>query len=279
AADARPRRGAGRARRRRERVMDVIRARRRAIAWRARAANLFGAVMAFVYFRFIDPVTSGPEFTWREIVFFVVAFTALSIVAARIGMRWAAPMVAGDRTSPDAQRRALLFPWIVAGVSLLNWVVAGAIFGVVGPLLAGWPLTVQSAVRAIVGITAVGGLVTAVIVFFSVESRWRRELPAFFPTGGVGAVRGVPPVPVLACPRCRSLEGSRAWVRSFCSASPPGDGARGRPPIQSTPAGCSARWWRSSRSSSPRGCWRRCGCRGSCPTASPRRCWALRSRW
>jgi adenylate cyclase len=35
-------------------------------------------------------------------------------------------------------------------------------------------------------------------VFFSVESRWRRELPAFFPAGDLSAVRGVPRLPVRA---------------------------------------------------------------------------------
>ena len=76
-------------------------------------------------------------------------------------------MLAGDRSSTEARRRALLFPWVTAGVSLINWMIAGVLFGVVGPLLAGWSLTVQSAVRAIIGITVVGGVVTAAIVFFS----------------------------------------------------------------------------------------------------------------
>src|SRR6266850_1702057 len=117
AADAGARRGAGRARRRRQLMTDPA-ARRRSILWRTRFANLFGAVMAFVYFRFIDPVTSGPGVTWPEIAFFVV----------------------------------------------------------VGALLAGW-FTVSSALRAVIGSTSVGGLVTAAIVFFSIDNRWRQELP------------------------------------------------------------------------------------------------------
>jgi len=138
--------------------MDSTRARRQSIVWRARLANLFGAVMAFVYFRFIDPIASGPDVTWPEIVFSVVAFTVLTVTGARLATRWAAPMLAGDRSSTEARRRALLFPWVTAGVSLINWMIAGVLFGVVGPLLAGWSLTVQSAVRAIIGITVVGDL-------------------------------------------------------------------------------------------------------------------------
>ena len=178
--------------------MDATRARRRAISWRARLSNLVGAVLAFVYFRFIDPIASGPEFTWREIVFGVVVFTVLTVAGARLSSRWAAPMFGADRRARDAQRRALLFPWVTAGVTFLNWMIAGVLFGVVGPLLAGWPLTIHTALRAIIGITIVGGVVTSAIVFFSVESRWRQELPAFFPSGDLSAVPGVPRVPVRA---------------------------------------------------------------------------------
>src|SRR5262249_9503065 len=78
ARDAGARCGTGRARRR-ERVMDPVAARRRSILWRARGANLFGAVMAFAYFRYLDPVTSAPEVTWAEIVFAAGVFIALTV--------------------------------------------------------------------------------------------------------------------------------------------------------------------------------------------------------
>src|SRR5205823_9942233 len=153
--------------------------------------------MAFVYFRFIDPVTSGPAVTWIEIVFSAAAFTVLMIIGARLGTRWAAPDLAGEPGSAGMRRRALLFPWTIAGVTLLAWVVAGVIWGVMGPLLAG-AFTLRSAVRSMIGITAVGGIVTAAIVFFSIENRWRQELPGFFPAGDLSAVRGVPRLPVRA---------------------------------------------------------------------------------
>jgi adenylate cyclase len=177
--------------------MDPINARRRSIVWRTRVANLFGAVMAFVYFRFIDPITSGPAVTWLEVVFSVASFTALTMVGARLGTRWAAPIFAGAAGSPETRRRALLFPWVIAGITLVGWVIAGVIWGVVGPLLFG-TFTVSSAIRAVIGITAVGGIVTAVVVFFSVENRWRQELPGLFPAGDLSAVRGVPRLPVRA---------------------------------------------------------------------------------
>jgi len=178
-----------------EHVTDAASARRRSILWRARLANLFGAITGFVYFRFFDPVTSGPDVGWIDIVFFIVAFVVLIAIGARVASRWAAPMLSGDRTSPEARRRALLFPWTVAGVTLASWAVAGVLFGVVEPWLTG-SFGMRGAVRALVGISGLTGVVTAAIVFFSVENLWRQELPTFFPDGDLSAVRGVPRVPV-----------------------------------------------------------------------------------
>ncbi len=170
---------------------------RGSIVWRTRLSNLFGAVMAFLYLRFIDPVTAGPEVTWAEVGLFAAGFTALTLSGVRLVSRWAAPMFSSDASSLEARRSALLFPWVVAGVTLLSWVMAGLIWGVVAPLLLG-RFSVPFAVRSVVGITVVGGVVTTVIVFFSVDSRWRQELPRFFPAGDLGDVRHVPRLPVRA---------------------------------------------------------------------------------
>ena len=211
--------------------MDPVAARRRSILWRARGANLFGAVMAFAYFRYLDPVTSAPEVTWAEIVFAAGVFIALTVTGARIATRWAAPMFTRDPGSADVRRRALLFPWVTASSTVVSWVVAGVIFGVVWPLMTGH-FSVESALRTIVGITAVGGIVTATIVFFSVENLWRQELPRFFPSGGLGVVRGVPRVPVrtrlLAVFLLTSigpliLLGIVAWRRAAMAAAEPGN--------------------------------------------------------
>jgi adenylate cyclase len=211
--------------------MDAAAARRRSILWRARGANLFGAVMAFAYFRYLDPVTSEPEVTGIEIVFAVGAFIALTTIGARLATRWAAPMLTGDPGSTDARRRALLFPWVTAGATMLSWVAAGVIFGAVWPRFIGH-FSMESALRSVVGIIAVGGIITASIVFFSVENRWRQELPRFFPSGGLGVVRGVPRVPVrarlLAVFLLTSigpliLLGIVAWRRAVMAAAEPGN--------------------------------------------------------
>ena len=175
--------------------MDATSARRRAILWRSRGANLFGAVMAFIYFRFIDPVTSVGGVDWGDVVFFIVAFIVLTALGGWVGTRFTAPTLRRGPGSPEARRGALIFPFAIAGFSLLSWVVAGVIFGVAEPVLSR-RFSVELALRTMIGIAGVGGVVTAAIVFFSVEGRWRRELPAFFPAGDISAVRGVPRLPV-----------------------------------------------------------------------------------
>ena len=171
--------------------------RRRSIVIVSRVANAIGAIIAFVYLRFIDPVTSGPPITVGDVVFFLLAFTALTVVGTTIITRWSAPIFTGRADEATRRRRALLFPWAVAVMSLTNWVIAGLVWGVLWPLATG-TFTRPSAMRAVFGIAGVSGIVTAVTVFFSVERRWREQISAFFPAGDLGAVRRVPRLPVRA---------------------------------------------------------------------------------
>jgi len=171
--------------------------RRRSIVIVSRIANAIGAIIAFVYLRFIDPVTSGPPITVGDVVFFLLAFTALTVIGTTIITRWSAPIFTGRADAATMRRRALLFPWAVAAMSLTNWVIAGLVWGVLWPLATG-TFTRPSAMRAVFGIAGVSGIVTAVTVFFSVERRWREQISAFFPAGDLGAVRRVPRLPVRA---------------------------------------------------------------------------------
>src|SRR5262245_34772883 len=110
------------------------------------AANLVGAILTFFYFRFIDEgarrgaASVGP---W-EIAYSLVAFAILSAVGYRLVRRWAGPLWAFDRRAslppaelPLLRRRALLFPYAVAAVTALGWLLAGFIWGVLWPWLAG----------------------------------------------------------------------------------------------------------------------------------------------
>ena len=167
--------------------------------------NLLGGLVSFFYFRFVDSTAAElPEVGILEIGYSIVAFAALVSIGYRISRRWAAPLTSwrGPEGLPDAtitmvRRRALLFPYALAGISVVGWLLAGVLWGVVWPLLAG-TLAPHRIVRAFFGNTVIAGGVTCTFIFFSVEHHWRRRIPTFFPDGDLSAVRNAPRFPVRA---------------------------------------------------------------------------------
>jgi class 3 adenylate cyclase len=161
---------------------------------RVMAGNLLGAMLTGFYFNRIDPHAAeiGAAPWLRPLPFFVVGFAVIAGATYAIGRRWARPLAEpGDPPSPLARRRALLAPYAFAGLTLTAWVLAGVLWGVVGPLLTGTFSPTRSA-RLVFGITGVGGLVTTAFVFFMAEHRWRKVLPIYFADGDVSALRGTP---------------------------------------------------------------------------------------
>jgi class 3 adenylate cyclase len=156
----------------------------------------------FFYFRFIDAATSQLPLRRLELVFFAVAFVVLAAAGHAIIVRRRRPLLrslatGGGADRPDLRRQALAYPWLVAGVTALAWVMAGVTWGVIWPLATG-TFDPRVAPRVVFGITVVGGGVVTALIFFVVEHRWREALPAFFPAGDVSAVRGVPRLSVRA---------------------------------------------------------------------------------
>ena len=79
------------------------------------------------------------------------------------------------------RRRALLFPYFLAGLSFLGWTLAGLIWGVDLPS-AGRRVQPYQSLRQVFGNTVIAGGVTVAFIFFASEHQWRRRLPEFFPT-------------------------------------------------------------------------------------------------
>ncbi|MBI4637553.1 MAG: HAMP domain-containing protein [Candidatus Rokubacteria bacterium] len=158
-------------------------------------SNLFGALLTYFYFRFVDYTAAQlpSQVSSGEIVFFVVGFTILGLVGYVWGRRWTGPLAAGGDAPPRevaVRRRAILVPFAFAGLTLVAWVFAGLIWGLLFPLLAGtfsWPRSL----RMVFGITCIAGTVATAFMFFASEHLWRRMLPAFFPEGDLAAVGGV----------------------------------------------------------------------------------------
>lgn len=175
----------------------------RPLRWKLTAAqllaNLTGALLAYSYFAFIDHMAlpRSQSLSAGAVAFFVVGFGFLAAVGTVWSLRWSRSLrrAAGGATSPaerlEVRRRAVLFPYVTAGITVCGWTLAGLMWGVLWPFMAGH-FTVERAARQVFGITGVAGLVTTAFVFFGIERLWRRELPAFFPDGDVSAVPGVP---------------------------------------------------------------------------------------
>ena len=148
-----------------------------------------------MYFRYVDPSTEGigTRPGWFEIAYSLVAFAALSGLGYWIGRRWTRRLQSFEGGAVDAEtrRRALLVPFLLGGITLLGWVLAGVIWGVVLPWMLGG-LSWTIALRTMFGTTVVAGTVAALYAFLSAERRWRRILPVFFPEGGLARVPGVP---------------------------------------------------------------------------------------
>ncbi|HKB26927.1 MAG TPA: adenylate/guanylate cyclase domain-containing protein [Methylomirabilota bacterium] len=157
------------------------------------SANLVGALLAFSYFTFIDSVPLPEARSVASVAFFIASFSLLAAAASVWANRWARPLssaLPGTLDWPEARRRAVLLPYMVAGVTACAWTLAGLIWGVFWPLVLGH-FTPSRALQRIFGITFVAGTVTTAFVFFLIERLWRRELPQFFPEGDMSAVPGV----------------------------------------------------------------------------------------
>jgi len=163
--------------------------------------NLLGAIVAFLYFRVVDNTAtdSASRVGLHEIVYSIIVFAALVAIGQWYGSRWMAPVTragAGEPLSPSeaalARRRALIFPFFLAGLTFLGWVMAGLIYGLVMPLMMGRELSASQAARQVFGLTVIAGGVTTAFIFFASEHAWRQRLPFFFPEGDLSLVPRVP---------------------------------------------------------------------------------------
>ncbi|HEU4437919.1 MAG TPA: adenylate/guanylate cyclase domain-containing protein [Methylomirabilota bacterium] len=167
--------------------------------------NLLGALVSFFYFRFVDSTAAElPRVGPFEIGYSILAFSFLVSIGYLLGRRWTAPLIRWQRGADlqadsveTVRRRALQFPYALAGISVLGWLVAGVLWGAVWPLLSG-TFSPHRMLRSMFGNTVIAGGVTCTFIFFTVEHIWRRRIPVFFPEGDLSAVRNAPRFPVRA---------------------------------------------------------------------------------
>src|SRR5262250_1068698 len=177
------------------------------LPWRSLRLTIFlgsflGAVLSFFYFRVVDPEVAAAAGAVRvvDVVVSLVAFGALAGAGYILGRRWLEPLVSApsnEEAARDAvvRHRAVLVPYAFASLTLVGWVLAGVIWGVIWPTVTGG-FNPRLSLRLFFGITVIAGTVATVFAFLTAEHYWRRAMPLFFPHGDVSLVPSALRLPV-----------------------------------------------------------------------------------
>lgn len=172
--------------------------------------NLIGALLTFVYSAYINVdlnVPQGTTSSLNTVVPFVIGTAFIFFVIITINHRWSRPLY---QTMPDEistegsngayseklKRKALQLAPMLAGTTLLAWIMAGFIFGMLEPVILHTffgvaPMTLSESLMTIFGVTVIGGFSTSLFIYFATESIWRKQIPLFFPEGDLSEVKGV----------------------------------------------------------------------------------------
>lgn len=156
--------------------------------------NLGGALLVFVHLRFLDPfaLDEVAPLGWNEVVFFIVAFSALLLGGRLVARRFASSVMRVPGPLPDdpahakARRRAMQLPGFLAALSMFLWLLAALVWGFFWPWLMG-NFDLQSAARQAFGMALVAGPTVGLFVFLATERIWRERLPVLFPHGDLAA--------------------------------------------------------------------------------------------
>jgi class 3 adenylate cyclase len=171
--------------------------------------NAIGAAAIYFYFSFILP---SPAIATDVPGYFPPLFAAMgtAVLCLLGGILYRPSLrclfdVALDKVSIHSleeseiyhlQREALRFPMVVCVISVMIWILAGFIFGFIEPLITARIFNVQIpdlifCLRQFIGISLLGGGVTAKILYFVLENAWRPFIPNFFPEGHLTRVKHV----------------------------------------------------------------------------------------
>ncbi len=168
----------------------------RKIIWRMVLCNTLGAFLIFFFFAYIDLETFQTNIAfWRGSKADWFTFSLVMIVLNVISALWAAGYgrsLAGWEQRLEVglpatqipayiQRRAASYPLLVAAISLGLWAVAGLFFAQGGLTVVSTTIAIFS--RTFIGVSVVGGLTTATLIFLLVDGLWREKVPLFIPSG------------------------------------------------------------------------------------------------
>ena len=165
--------------------------------------NLIGACIVTSYFVFFGQVVSVGE-AKSTFIAVGVMFIGLVIIATVFQNKWNRDMTRfiqlkmhGRSVNADlaatVQQKILNLPFIISLSNLFNWFLAAvtmSLYGIFGSSSAELsPAILFTALQTFIGVI-IAGVVTCVIIFFSVEVFCRRICPSFFPDGGLVKTMG-----------------------------------------------------------------------------------------
>jgi len=169
--------------------------------------NSIGAILTRLYFFILyQPSYVRHDIPpYYDILFFIIVSSVL--ILSFVGIMWRSftPLyqVAKDEVSIDSmdevsaqilKKKAIQLPIYTAIVSFLVWILAGFIFSLHQPVISQILYGVVSVdlincLKQFFGITFVGGSITALFIYFTIEKHWRRAVPKFFPEGNLSQVK------------------------------------------------------------------------------------------
>jgi len=170
------------------------------------AGNAIGAILTYLFFSNISQIHQTQQNLppYYADLFFVIATGVLLFSSVWIIKRSDIRLyqVANDEvsigsvdgtTAQRLKRDAIQFPSVIAGVCFLVWILAGFIFSflqpVISQILYGVVPDLIECLKQFFGITCIGGSITALFIYFTIENHWRRAIPKFFPEGDLSQVK------------------------------------------------------------------------------------------
>jgi len=171
--------------------------------------NMVGAVAIYFYFSFVQPAheVAADIPGYFPPLFAGIGTAVLCLLGLSLFRRSLTSMfdVAFDKIQIHSleeseihhlQRETLKFPMVVTVISFMIWILAGFIFGLLEPLIAARIFNVQTpdlifCIRRFLGISLLGGGITAMILYFIMENAWRPYVSNFFPEGHLNRVKHV----------------------------------------------------------------------------------------
>jgi len=168
--------------------------------------NAIGAILAYLYFSNISQIHQTQQNLppYYDELFFVVGTGVLLFSSVWIIKRSHSRLyqIANDEVSIGSmdgaaaqrlKREAIQFPSAIAGVCFLVWILAGFIFSFLQPVISqifyGVDPDLIECLKQFFGITCIGGSITALFIYFTIEKHWRRAIPKFFPEGDLSQVK------------------------------------------------------------------------------------------